>query len=364
VNEGKDGHSFLSDILVKFREGTLNWADARHIADFSSPDIDLWEWFFTQVGKIRFEERHEPKRLKIYTPGKTFPAISVTGTQCELECAHCDKKYLHGMIQGGTEADFEKALSKLVEIKAVGALLSGGSTKQGTVPLLKYQNQIQQFKQTHSLHFNAHVGLVDFADAVKLKKIGIDTVSYDLIADPKAIHEVFHLDRDVEDYIVSYQNLTEAGLRVVPHLLVGANFGRLEREMDVIKILAPWPPPLLVLIAMIPPKNINDPTTPSIPFSHLTPQDIAKFFFIAKAMLPTTELSLGCMRPKGSQSFEMERWAFLAGASRMEIPIQKTISWAIGNGVELQYFGACCAVPQDLEDTARTLDIRGNKLAK
>ena len=346
---------FVREILSKFEAGSLNWADARHFLEYSSP-VD-WEWFFSEVARIRYKKQNASKMLKVYTPGHNFPAISVTGTDCELHCEHCDKKYLQNMVQGETVENFENALYDRQKKGAIGALISGGCTSDGKVPVLKYIKSIEKFKANNPFYLNAHVGLVDYSEAIQLKYIGIDTVSYDMVLDQTVIDDVFHSDVEVEDYIVSFVNLREAGLRVVPHLLIGARFGKIAREVDVLKILAQKPPELMVFIAMIPPK-------PNIPaseqFNHLKAEDIGKFIFIATALMQGVELSLGCMRPRGKISFDLERWAIMAGVSRMEIPSQKTLRWLKEQEYELKFFGACCAISSKFEPYAQAENIKGD----
>jgi lipoyl synthase len=346
-------HEFLVNIVKKFENGTMNWADARHFLEIS--DINELDWFFNQIGKIRDHQKNEPKSIKIFTPGKHFPALSFTGTTCELNCEHCDKKYLNHMIDASSEEKFQENLNKIVENDGIGALFSGGSLKSGKVPILKYSRLIEKFKANNKFHINAHVGLVDFSDAMKLKEIGIDTVSFDMVLDRVVIEDVFHLDADIEDFMASYTNLCEAEIRVVPHLLIGARFGQISRELDVLKILKYGSPELIVFIVMIPPKE----ALISGQFHMINPIDVAKFFFIAKCFYPKAELSLGCMRPRNKNSFDLEHWAILAGANRIEIPSKKTLNWLEKEEYEIKYFGACCAVPNEFLQYAKANDIKG-----
>jgi uncharacterized radical SAM superfamily protein len=344
----EDNRQILEHFLTCYRQGIFTWADARHFLSIRDPSN--FEWFFHEVAQIRFNK--QPKILKCYIPGQHFPAISVTGEECELECEHCNKRYLHNMLQAPTEEQFRQILKSLVNKGAIGALLSGGSTKDGKVPLLKYKDIIDDFTDCHpDFYLNSHVGLVDFSEALQLKIAGIRTVSFDLVMDPRIIHDVFHMQDDPSDYLLTYENLKEVYLDVVPHVLVGGYFGKVDREIDILKMLVPNAPRLIVFIAMIPPKTSDGQIKPS--FSQLTAIDIAKLIFIAKAMIPEAELSLGCMRPKGKQTEEIERLAILAGANRIEIPSVTTKQWAINFGFTLEYYGACCAIMPKFESKAK-----------
>ncbi|MHA1854425.1 MAG: radical SAM protein [Promethearchaeota archaeon] len=345
----------LEEILEKIKAKKFNWADARHFLSIS--ENEDWNSFFNQLGIYRFENLHEKKKIKIYTPGKEFPSISVTGNYCALNCKHCDRKYLSGMLQAGSETRFKDALNYCIDHNSVGALISGGCTPSGKVPIEKYKDIIHEFKKKNNkFYLNSHVGLISYSEARDLKESGIDTVSYDLNLDPIVIHDVFNLDFKIQDYINSYDALLEAGLRVIPHILIGARFGRIARELDAIKVLFQNQPELLVFIAMIPPRKKGkiDPS-----FELLSPENIAKFFIIAKMFLPKTTLSLGCMRPKGNFSFDLERWAIQAGANHVVMPTMQTIKWVKSENFEIEFFDACCVIPKEFEPYAKAKDAHG-----
>ncbi len=346
-------------ILEKMRAGQLTLEDAEELVNFSG----AYEYgaFFNRVAKLFEEQSDKTPKIKIYVPGASFQAISVTGTACELSCAHCDKKYLKNMIQAPSASSFTESLEKLAHNKAVGALISGGSTLDGKVPLLKYAREIKQFKATHEFYLNSHVGLVSYEEALQLKDIGIDVVSYDLVLDPVVIKDVFHMPHSPEDYINTYQNLKKAGLRVVPHILIGARFGYFAEEFEALKILMGDPPELLVFIVMIPPKNTAaDTETEKVhTFNLISAALAAKFILASKYLLPQTEFSLGCMRPRGKISIDLEKWAIQGGISRIEIPTRKTIKWLEESGYDIEYYGACCSVSEELESRARIPNITG-----
>jgi hypothetical protein len=344
----------LEEILEKIKTKKFNWADARHLISYDNED---WDSFFIEIGSYRFNILKEPKTLKIYTPGKSFPSISVTGNDCDLSCQHCDKKYLSNMLQAETEEKFKSALNYCLDNNSVGALISGGCTSYGKVPINRYKDIIKDFKtKNKNFYLNSHVGLISYPEARTLKESGIDTVSFDLNLDPVVIQDVFNLDFKIEDYIKSYDALLEAGLRVIPHILIGARFGKIARELDAIKVLAQNQPELLVFIGMIPPR-IHGEIDPD--FELLSPESIAKFFLISKIFLPSTLLSLGCMRPKGKFSFDLERWSILSGANNVVMPSQKILKWAKQENFEIEYYNACCVVPSEFEPYAKALDTRG-----
>ena len=198
--------SQLNEILQHYREGSFKITDAENLMGIPNSVHVNWDDFFTSIGKHRFHTLHEAKNLKIYTPGRNFVSVSVTGDQCALHCEHCDQKYLQGMIPARSADEFTTAMDHIVDQGGVGALISGGCTKDGKVPLLKYASQIKHFMSEQTFYLNSHVGLVDTEEAKKIKECGIDIVSFDLILDDVAIQDVFHLSTTtVEDYQESQQ---------------------------------------------------------------------------------------------------------------------------------------------------------------
>ena len=102
---------------------------------------------------LEIRKRNFPNQITFHAPGlrryKTseyeahtvteFVSISLTGTNCALSCDHCNMQVLKGMSDftefDGSLFDFCVQLS---DKGARGVLISGGSDKQGRVPLLKH----------------------------------------------------------------------------------------------------------------------------------------------------------------------------------------------------------------------------------
>jgi len=109
---------------------------------------------------------------------------------------------------------------------------------------------------------------------------------------------------------------------------------------------------LIVLIALIPPKNANSK------FIGPKPGDIAKIISIIRFAYPKSEISLGCMRPRGNIKIEIEKYAIKAGINRIEIPSKKTLKWAkeLYPNITYNFFSACCAIPEEFEKFALSKD--------
>src|SRR4030067_3681715 len=56
-----------------------------------------------------------------------FAAISVTGSHCDLRCAHCKGKLLESMIPAENPETFLQMVDQLRSRGALGVLLSGGA---------------------------------------------------------------------------------------------------------------------------------------------------------------------------------------------------------------------------------------------
>ncbi|MBY9012523.1 MAG: hypothetical protein KGD70_09135, partial [Candidatus Lokiarchaeota archaeon] len=88
------------------------------------------------------------------------------------------------------------------------------------------------------------------------------------------------------------------------------------------------------------------------------PVDIAKIISVIRFVFPNSEISLGCMRPRGDVKIEIEKYAIEAGINRIEIPSKKTLKWAkeLYPNIDYNFFSACCAIPDEFEKFAKSKD--------
>ena len=63
-----------------------------------------------------------------------------------------------------------------------------------------------------------------------------DCVSFDFVGDDQTIHEVFGLQRTVDDYTQCYQNLRKQ-VKVMPHICIGLHGGEIRGEYRAVEIL-------------------------------------------------------------------------------------------------------------------------------
>ena len=339
----------VKKILERIKEGKASWLDFKIFLNLKKENLEPFldhAWYLTR--------KNFPNKLKIYIPNKKFPAISITGNECALDCAHCDKKYLNGMKPIQNAGDLEDFLTNLSNEGGKGALISGGCESDGSVPLIDYLDAIKKVKKSTKLIINTHTGLLNEATAQKLAEAAVDIVSFDINMDNEIIKEIYHLEKTLDDYIAALRLLQKFKLNVVPHICIGLYYGNLHKELDALKVIKDLGinPSLIVLIALITPKNSE------VIFKQLSPEDIAKVIATTRFVFPETEISLGCMRPRGGVKVNVEKYAIKAGITRIEIPSKNTLQWLreFNPEINFKFYSACCAIPVELEKIAESED--------
>ncbi|MBD3211581.1 MAG: radical SAM protein [Candidatus Lokiarchaeota archaeon] len=340
-------------LFRRFESNQASWYDYSEFIQL--PDEQL-ERFFDLSYKIKLNNLGT--LLKIYIPDDRFPAISITGDQCELSCEHCNEKYLKGMEPLTTNSDLYHYLINHAKNGGVGALISGGCLSDGSVPLYEYLDTIKKIKKETNLIINAHTGLLNEETARKLSDANVDIVSFDINIDPEIIQNIYHLDKSIEDYQKSIRLLQKYNLNVIPHICIGLHYGELAKELDCIKFIKEidMDPSLIVFIALIPPKNSHMKfKTPSI-------LDISKIIALTRFIFPNKEISLGCMRPRGTLRQSLEKAAIKAGINRLEMPSRYTLKWLYKNypQIKLKFFSSCCAIKieDEIKSTMKDTKIK------
>lgn len=336
-------------LTEKLETNSASWEDFHEVLELDSNDLDD---LFVLTQKIT--RRNFNNVLKIYNPTKRFPAISITGNNCALECEHCNKKYLKGMKQIITTEELERFLINLSNKNGVGALISGGSMIDGSVPLLKFLNTIKKVKKETNLIINTHTGLLNEETAKQLAEAYVDIVSFDINMDEEVVKNIYHLDIELNEYKRALDTLKKYNLNIVPHICIGLHYGKLNKELESIKFIkeSKINPSLIVIIILIPPKDSR------IKFESPKLEDIAKVIAITRIVFPRTEISLGCMRPRGKIKAEIEKMAIKAGITRIEIPSIQTLKWLkdCNSEIQFKFFSACCAIPNKFENFAKSKD--------
>ncbi|TFF88321.1 MAG: radical SAM protein [Promethearchaeota archaeon] len=331
------------EILKKLKNENMEWGDFEYLLTLNENQMEPFYKFAQELTSKNFKNQ-----LKIYVPGKQFPAISVTGTDCALHCEHCNKKYLRGMKKITDTEDLESFLINHFQKGGVGALISGGCDSNGSVPLKDFVKSIQKVKKKTKLVINTHTGLLDEETAKGLAKAKIDIISFDINMDEEIIRNIYHLEKDLDNYKEAVGILKKNNLNIVPHICVGLLYGKLNKEIESLRFIKEMKinPSLIVIIALIPPKSEK--------FVNPDANDIGKIIAITRFIFPKTEISLGCMRPRKKERIEIEKTAIKAGINRLEIPSKYTLRWVkkkFPNRI-IKTFSACCAIPEKLEELA------------
>lgn len=279
------------------------------------------------------------RTIECFYPGRSFPAISVTGRSCSLDCRHCSRKYLEGMIPATTSEELLDVSEALAERGAKGFLLSGGSDSKGRVPISDFLPAIREIKSTTDLKINAHIGLSSKGEIEDLVKSGIDAFSVDLYGSDETIQEVLGLRAKVGDYAEVVSHLYKAGAPVVaPHVCIGIHEGGLRGEFSAIENLKKLSPKELVLISLI-------PTAGTAYENVLAPSKEMMLSVIRQARndLPDTKLLLGCMRSKKNRSWEYDLVA--AGLDGIVLPSASTVERLKREGYSTKKRAVCCSIP-------------------
>jgi hypothetical protein len=293
----------------------------------------------------------EPKEVCFYAPSFTyyrtkyyhssptsFPTISVTGTACALNCKHCGGKILETMHPALLPEELFELCSKLKQDGAVGCLVSGGCLPDGSVPLGGFVDAIGKIKRELDLTVFVHTGMLNVETALALKRAGVDAALIDLIGSTETIKKTLNLNVTPKDYADSLNALEKAGLNFVPHVIVGLNEGKLEGELEALKMVREVEPSALVIIAFMPIHGTAMEKTPPP-----KPEDIARVTLMARLMFPETPLILGCMRPKGTARSETDVLALEAGVDAVAFPSEEAIKYAEIKGWKTSFSSYCCA---------------------
>jgi len=291
------------------------------------------------------------RRIRFYAPSfmyyktnyfcsspSAFPSISVTGSFCALRCKHCGGKVLNTMLPACAP---ERLVSLCKEIKkngGVGCLISGGCLPDGSVPLDNFVDAIAQVKRDLGLTVVVHTGVIGVSLARRLKEAGVDAALIDVIGSDETIREIYQLDVEVADYDRSLRALSESGLSLVPHVLVGLHYGRLMGEFEALQTISKHSPSAVILIVLMPIRG-----TPMEGSAPPKPEDIAKVLVTARLMMPKTPLVLGCMRPKGNHRAQTDLLALKAGVNAIAFPHEQTIKLAHSMRLEVSFSSLCCS---------------------
>jgi uncharacterized radical SAM superfamily protein len=276
-----------------------------------------------------------------FTPSSTCgtQAVSVTGSQCRLNCKHCGGLILKNMQDTLTPQALKEAAFRLAQKGSRTILVSGGADRKGQVPLLDFIQTIKEIRSDFGLKVLVHTGLVTPQLADGLAEAGIDLAMLDIIGDQETIRQVYHLQASVTDYEHSLKYLVERGIPTAPHVVMGLHFGQIRGEPRALEIIAGYPIKTLVLVGFRP-----IPKTAMATFPPPSPEALGELFVLARRLFPRTPVVLGCERPLGLHRRKTDLLALQAGLDAITYPSEKTVQRVEGQGIPIHYHTDCCAL--------------------
>ncbi|MBN2031634.1 MAG: hypothetical protein JW836_00035 [Deltaproteobacteria bacterium] len=268
-----------------------------------------------------------------------YPAVSITGSRCDLLCKHCMGLLLKPMIHVSDPARLPCVARKLKENKMLGLLLSGGADRSGKLPWDKFYDPITRAYEETGLFMSAHVGFPDQETCLRLKQAGVKQALMDVIGDRETATQVYHLKSEsvVPDAL---ESISRSGLALAPHVVAGLYYGRLEGEKKALEMISRYHPDVLVIVVLSPLKGT--PMASAVPPSAL---EVARLIAEARLLMPEVPIALGCERPRNRQGWVMEKLAIRAGATRMSVWSDEAIQESIRLGLKPRFQLTCCSVP-------------------
>ncbi|MDE2304723.1 MAG: radical SAM protein [Gammaproteobacteria bacterium] len=270
----------------------------------------------------------------------SFPAFSITGGACGLDCDHCRAKILEPMLAATTPQMLDRKVRELIATQGLeGFLLSGGSNRRNEIRYERFYPVVEGLKRDHPhLRIAIHTALTDRAGARAMEAAGVDTAMMDVIGAEETIREVYHLDRPVADFEATLAALCETRMEVVPHIVIGLHYGRLLGEGAALDIVSRHAVTSLVLVVVMPFYAV--PGTFAVPDA----ADVGRVFAEARARLPDRQVLLGCARPPGMHKRVTDAYAVLAGLDGIAFPADGAVAVARAIGRPFEQQHACCSI--------------------
>lgn len=291
--------------------------------------------------------KNHGRDLTFYLPGmirygaKTgcYPAISLTGNSCQLQCEHCRGKLLEPMLKTTDPVDLVQLARRLRQRGSHGILLTGGAGREGRLPWPEYYKAIGKIKRDTGLFLSAHTGFPDYNSCSLLHKAGLDQALIDVIGDHDTANKIYHLS-GLDPILGSLNNIKRTGLELVPHIVAGLFYGKIKGEYRALDIIHEYRPNCLVFVVLTPLKG-----TPMARIAPPSPLEVVRLIAKARLLMPETPISLGCERPRDQRGVQIERLAMRAGITRMAVWSEEALEEARILGLAPRFQATCCSVP-------------------
>lgn len=268
-----------------------------------------------------------------------YPALSLTGTWCALQCDHCRGKLLEPMIPVSGPSDLLEKAARLRARGAQGLLLSGGSDEHGRLPWNAYAEAIARAGLENGLFLTAHTGFPLLEDCRLLRASGVQQGLIDVMGDRETAVGIYHLP-GLDAVLRSMDAIVESGLSLVPHIVAGLHFGSIRGEYRALELVASRRPTALVFVVLT-----GLPGTPMASVRPPSPLEVARLIAEARILMPDVPLSLGCERPRNRDGTLLESLALRAGITRMAVWSEEAVAQARAWGLAPRFQATCCSLP-------------------
>jgi len=288
------------------------------------------------------------QQITFYLPGMfsrngiagKYPAVSITGNDCTLQCDHCRGTLLRSMVSATSPQILIRECLHLAGEGNHGVLISGGCDQEGRLPWEPFVGAIAEIKQTTNLYISVHSGLIDYPNALRLKEAGVDQVLIDVVGDDLTLRKIYHVPFGISRINSSLEALQKAALPTIPHIVCGLDFGKLKGEKRALAMLTRFEVEQLVIVSLM-----RIPGTPSWCYGSPSAEEIAEIVAEARFVLPQALIGLGCARQRGNGA--IDRLAIDAGVNRLALPSDEAVQRAVDYGLDITYQKTCCSVEKD-----------------
>lgn len=289
---------------------------------------------------------HHGREFTFYLPGMIrygkergrYPAISITGDRCDLQCEHCKGKLLKPMLNAENPEQLVESCQNASRSGAHGILLTGGSDIKGRLPWGRFRAAIQTISEKTSLHISAHTGFPDHATCSLLKKAGVVQALIDVMGDEETATRVYHLS-SLEQVHNALERIKNSGLELIPHIVAGLYYGNIRAEYEALEIIRRYKPKALVIVVLTPLQG-----TPMFHVSPPSPLEIGRLIARARLTMPEVPISLGCERPRNRDGWVMEKLAIRAGVNRMAVWSDSAVQEAKNLDLKPRFQATCCSL--------------------
>ncbi len=259
-------------------------------------------------------------------PGRRFPAVSVTGSQCGLGCDHCRGSFLKGMM-ASDPASLERDLGT---IDVDGVMISGGCDAEGRLDLSGCTAAISNLT-AKGMRVAVHAVLPTAAECRELAEAGVEVICMDLHGDEDVIRDVLHLNASAQDYRESLVAARDSGARVFPHVTVGLS--RQDWE-GALRMAAGCGVRELAILGLM-----SVAGTP-LEGTEVSEEEMLEAF--RTALNANLEPTLGCMRPRSLR--HLERKLLHMGVRNFASPSRSTVVAAEEEGMTVVETATCCCI--------------------